>query len=399
MSKRMTVIDALRGVAALAVILPHSVGFFESLESPSWPVRFFFSLSDMGHCGVDVFFVLSGFVIASSLSGALITWRFFLNFALRRSIRLDPPYWVAIALMFGYLFLRSLVSGQSSGYPPVMQTITHFFYLQDLLGWGDINPVFWTLCIEIQFYLAFCLSLALVSYFARLWPSWSRLLYGLVFGGFWSLSLAIRAGLIDLRLPSGLFPFFWYEFLLGAFIWWYLAKIISIRWVLIFTAIWIATALLGRLDSHSITAAVTACVILWFSWREQLFSGLSNPALQYFGRISYSLYLVHVPVVLTFMGIRTRLNADSALVSLALFAIAILASVFVAHCLHLLVERPSTELAKRLKFAPSTQLAKADMRAPFPCDSEVSPPKTGAFSVTLLVPNKAFGTASKKGTD
>ena len=52
----------------------------------------------LGFVGVDIFFVLSGFVIAYSVREARITPRFLGRFALRRSIRLDPPYWITIAI-------------------------------------------------------------------------------------------------------------------------------------------------------------------------------------------------------------------------------------------------------------------------------------------------------------
>jgi peptidoglycan/LPS O-acetylase OafA/YrhL len=354
MTKRMTVVDALRGIASLAVILPHSTGFFASFDTPSWLVWLALSVFDFGHCGVDIFFVLSGFVISYSLSGMLITRRFFLNFALRRSIRLDPPYWAAITLMLGYLCVRTLVTGQFDGYPPVMQIIAHLFYLQDILGWGNINAVFWTLCIEIQFYLVLCLSLGLVSSLARRWPRWRPTLYGSIFGSSACVSLASRAGVVDLSLPAGLFLDFWYEFLLGAFVWWYRAKYISAWWIVVFTAMLVVVAFLVRADGHMFAALATAYILLWFSWRDQLFSGLSMPGLQYFGRISYSLYLVHVPVLLLFMGIRTRLDADSEFIGFALFGIAVIVSVVVAHCMHLLIERPSAAWAKKLKFVPAT---------------------------------------------
>ena len=91
--------------------------------------------------------------------GQHITPKFFLTFVLRRSIRLDPPYWAAIALYCAYLFFRRSVAHANIALPSPGQLVSHLFYLQDILGYGDINVAFWTLCIEIQFYLVFCLLL------------------------------------------------------------------------------------------------------------------------------------------------------------------------------------------------------------------------------------------------
>ena len=54
---------------------------------------------DAGHLGVQIFFVLSGFVISYSVSRYRVDARFIGRFALRRSIRLDPPYWMSISLL------------------------------------------------------------------------------------------------------------------------------------------------------------------------------------------------------------------------------------------------------------------------------------------------------------
>jgi peptidoglycan/LPS O-acetylase OafA/YrhL len=54
---------------------------------------------DLGHFGVPIFFVLSGFVIALSLDGKPMSLEIIGRFILRRSIRLDLPYWTAIVLL------------------------------------------------------------------------------------------------------------------------------------------------------------------------------------------------------------------------------------------------------------------------------------------------------------
>jgi len=70
----------LRGVAALAVVLCH-------LRGPLGAV------TEYGWLGVQVFFVLSGFVMSQTLARYTVTPRFVGNFILRRSVRLDPVYW------------------------------------------------------------------------------------------------------------------------------------------------------------------------------------------------------------------------------------------------------------------------------------------------------------------
>src|SRR5687767_8776 len=106
---RFTFVDALRGVAALAVVLFHAVegGHIPDLMAvmPAWLT----AMISHGHLGVAVFFVLSGFVIAHATYGQTITLSYLGRFMLRRSIRLDPPYWFAIAVAVGFAVLSAVV--------------------------------------------------------------------------------------------------------------------------------------------------------------------------------------------------------------------------------------------------------------------------------------------------
>ena len=72
---------------------------------PSWLVY----VLDRGNLGVAIFFVLSGFVIALSLDAKSINLSTVGRFILRRSIRLDPPYWFAIILTISFGVLASAV--------------------------------------------------------------------------------------------------------------------------------------------------------------------------------------------------------------------------------------------------------------------------------------------------
>src|SRR5271163_824876 len=107
--KRLSFVDALRGVAATGVLLFHALeghhvtAFFASL--PAWlqfPV-------EHGSLGVAIFFVLSGFVISHSLYRQRMTLNLLGRFCLRRSLRLDPPYWFAIALSLAFGVLSTAV--------------------------------------------------------------------------------------------------------------------------------------------------------------------------------------------------------------------------------------------------------------------------------------------------
>lgn len=107
-------IDALRGFAALAVVIFYAGAGNHIDRLPSA----FLVVASYGEFGVAVFFVISGFVIAHSLRDQELTATGVGTFMLRRAIRLDPPYWIAIVLAIGFSQLASvLVPGHvSKGY-------------------------------------------------------------------------------------------------------------------------------------------------------------------------------------------------------------------------------------------------------------------------------------------
>ena len=107
----------------------------------------------MGKRGCSCFFVLSGFVIAHSLSDKQIDGTGFLRFVARRSLRLDPPYWAAIILSIAVAAIVALVNNITVKIPSVQTLLYHLLYLQQIFKAPEINTVFWTLTYEIQFYL------------------------------------------------------------------------------------------------------------------------------------------------------------------------------------------------------------------------------------------------------
>ena len=92
-SKRLPFIDALRGIAAMWVVIFHigEGGQIATLQAviPAWFNSAFFK---SGHFGVPIFFVLSGFVIAHAIGSVRVDGRYALRFITRRRLRLDPPY-------------------------------------------------------------------------------------------------------------------------------------------------------------------------------------------------------------------------------------------------------------------------------------------------------------------
>ena len=145
-------VDALRGLAALAVVFyPHPGG--PQSGDQAWFPDSMRQLAGSGHFGVNVFLVLSGFVIARSVRDGSMTLAYLGRFIPRRSVRLDPPYWSAILLEVALIGLGlALFASLATPVPSAAQLLSHIIYLQDI---RHLIPIFWTLCYEFQFYLAF----------------------------------------------------------------------------------------------------------------------------------------------------------------------------------------------------------------------------------------------------
>jgi len=100
-SKRIPELDGLRGLAILLVILCHYVGAADHSALPHLLHRFLQSFG-LGWSGVDLFFVLSGFLIGGILLESRDSDRFFQTFYLRRVHRIVPIYylWIILFLVF-----------------------------------------------------------------------------------------------------------------------------------------------------------------------------------------------------------------------------------------------------------------------------------------------------------
>ena len=172
--KRFVTIDGLRGIAALAVVAFHfrlAIVRNTADRLPAWLDVLF----RHGGLGVHVFFVISGIVIAFSVRKGAETWGYLGRFALRRPLRLDPPYWLTLALELalirvGLMFVPSL----GTPVPSLGQIGADLLYAQNVLDVGNIVPVFWTLCYEVQYYLFFVAGLIAWSSMRHRLPERSR---------------------------------------------------------------------------------------------------------------------------------------------------------------------------------------------------------------------------------
>lgn len=352
--RRLTAIDALRGLAALIVVLPHSGGFFWNLPDHSWSRMIMENLGELGTHGVDVFFVLSGFVIATTSlgSGRALHFGTVPQFMMRRLVRIAPPYWGSLVLVLACLKLQSALGGGVGYFPTFGEITAHLLYLQELLGLKVLNVVYWTLCVEIQFYLTFAIGVAAIHILARR-TGMNGLLAGLTgLVGSSALSLAFQihdhAGQFAHRFFAGS----WHEFGLGILAFLFIRHPHTSMQRVAVAAIG-ALGLWGAWQQqwHTLTAVATALLIAYLGSKALLEKCWNGAVVQYFGKISYSLYLVHVPVIFLWLAARMRFHPDWPLASWGFFAGMFVTAVTAAHLLHIYIEKPAMRWSRRWKVA------------------------------------------------
>jgi peptidoglycan/LPS O-acetylase OafA/YrhL len=349
---RFTFIDALRGLASLSVVLFHlHAGSGAAVFSATLP-QFIQTILKHGYLGVQVFFVLSGFVIAYSLRNVIIDFAYFRNFVLRRLIRLSPPYWAAIALVIFLRYVSNFIlADRVAALPSWQQLVAHIFYLQDLLGLGNMSAVFWTLCIEIQFYLIFCALLAVaqrLQFIRNFFKQSESSTILLTFGSASLLAAAWPVGVVSKTLGTALFLPNLYMFLLGAFIWWTLEKKMPFFCFTFYLLIIFAGAVING-EIAPLFAVLITVLIYIVGKKGRLRHWFNLGWLQYLGQISYSLYLTHTTVSLPILNLGYRITKNSVIGSFLWFLIALIVSFVTAHFWWKLIEKPSVEFSKRFK--------------------------------------------------
>lgn len=347
--ERLLFIDGLRAIAALWVILYHfyhNSPYFDYFTSvlPE-PLLF---LCAKGWLGVEIFFVVSGYVIALSLSRDAITPRYTIGFIVRRYIRLYPPYFaIILAWILLTWFSNLLISSRTLAYPSWQQLLCHVFYLQNLFSQGDIVPVTWSLCLEIQFYVLYIVCLLCMMAPRR----WMRIAGGgllwltTIFS--WIVPFAPSLFPPELRINDW-FLGTWYLFSMGVFAAWAKQNRRMFRFACSL-AVGILCILCFRWNQAVFIGLATMVGILAATHFQKLGAWLSSPIIQYFGRRSYSIYLVHFAVGLRLIDYGYRIFGETRGAAWFVTLAGWMVTLLVVEGMYRLLERPSVALAQKVK--------------------------------------------------
>jgi peptidoglycan/LPS O-acetylase OafA/YrhL len=314
--ERLAGLDALRGIAALGVVFFHFNWYYGHQIDTRFAPSFSFPL---GSYGVDLFFVISGFVIWMTLERAATVRRF----AVSRFARLYPAFWAALCVTV----VATTLDGRLTMSPG--ELLANLTMIPSFFGAPFADGVYWTLFYEVIFYVF------AGAFFAAGGRRPERACLG------WLLASALVLGQARGLMYITVAPFS-YLFVTGIMVYRVRQNPRDLSsWAVLLTAIFLACWIRFPAADHisgtangAFTTALAATV--WGGARLRL-PGAFGIALLFLGEISYSLYLVHAELGYAVLHLGTAIGMpDDASVALAL-SVAIAIAAVINKC----VERPA----------------------------------------------------------
>jgi len=329
---KIPTIEAIRGLAALMVCLFHYSSATHLQTTYDSRIEHTFSF---GYLGVQIFFVISGFVITLSQFNSSYVITDFFRFTFKRIVRINLPYYGSIILLLGLVTLPLLlfnkpISGVDYDRYTLDSLIYHVFVIVNFTNYDWYNAVYWTLAVEYQFYIFIGLLFPLLIKALKLKPT--------VFLFF----LAIIA-MYYIPFASVLFFSYIVLFAFGVVGFLYYQKLISVTYFIIIVS---SLTLFGcfQLPFIEICFGLGALLLI-------LFVRIENKLLLFIGKVSYSLYITHTfAAYLSEMLLKRILPLPTSLISKCLMlGVYALIGILFAYLFYRLVELPSIELSKKIK--------------------------------------------------
>jgi peptidoglycan/LPS O-acetylase OafA/YrhL len=266
-------IGLMRGIASAMVCFFHLSYGNERLLPDSSLVK---TTGKWGWAGVEIFFIISGFVIPYSMFVKNYTRKNISAFLKKRIIRIEPPYIVSIILVLFLGYISTLMPFYR-GVPfhvDWMNVAGHVAYINVFTRAKWLQDVYWTLAIEFQYYILIAIAFGMVAS--------KKLFLRILFFLLFTASLLLKP-----VLPYFIFGFANY-FIMGILLFQYYCKISSDAefWLLLL----INTAVSYYFEGALLTALSLVTITMIMLIKKV------HPVFAFLGTISYSLYLIHIPV-------------------------------------------------------------------------------------------------------
>ena len=274
--KRFTEIDALRGIAAIIVVLYHYIILYD--EKFGHIKENYIEIFSFGHYGVQLFFIISGFVIYMSVLKVRSTS----DFLTKRAIRLYPTYIFAIIVTFAVVGISSLGT-LKTGAADMLVNLTMF---QDFFGFKNVDGVYWSLRVELTFYLL--MAMLLVFKLER---------KVMIFTGLWllvSAAIQLTNGIVDTEMTSLLEKFsmsnYCQMFIIGIMFYYIWQHGNHLKYTLMIFAAVVYDFSFEGFTNGMFTLFFIGVFYLILNDKMQW---LKSDTLVYLGALSFPLYLIH----------------------------------------------------------------------------------------------------------
>ena len=331
---RLQALDALRGIAALGVVLFHYLPYYHELYGHDFTPP---EILEFGRYGVHLFFMLSGFVIFMTLQRTDNAGMF----ALARAFRLLPALWIGILITF--FSVHAL--GPDDRTVSIETALFNFTLLHSFFDHPHVDGAYWSLVIEVTFYA----WMAFLFYTIKRWQTLRLVLFGWVILSYLSV--------MNLEHLTATTFFITHEVLFASYAPLFISGILLYRWhtagqlplaEIVFLALSMSHAIIAYPAPFNVF--VLACYGIFVLAIAGLLNFIVNKATLWLGSLSYSLYLVHQNVGYGIINQSYTLGLSGATgVTMALLVAFILAIL-----MHYYIEKPSLRWfrERRRKSAP-----------------------------------------------
>ncbi len=301
-TSRLPFLDFLRAVASQLIVW-HHLSFYGPLAEHAYPAApvLLDWLARYARMAVQVFFVLGGFFTAHSLSRSkVLSAKSVASSIWLRYRRIGVPYLAAlvVAIVANALARKWMDHEAISASPTFGQILAHAAFLHDILGYQALTAGIWYIAIDFQLFLATLgLFWAAQSWLAR--------------HGQGSSQDALKV-LVKWLTPLAVASLFWFNrhpkydawaiyfvgtYFLGIVLHQLLENRLTLPWAASYWGLAIVAAIVDPRPRLLVAAATT--LIVYMAARSGILSQWpKNSVVNYFGRISYSLFLIHFPVLL-----------------------------------------------------------------------------------------------------
>lgn len=288
---RIIWLDLLRGAAIVMVLLFHFTVRYPQKYAGHAPEGAALFTVGFGWIGVHLFFMISGFIIYHTIQNKKGP----LDFLSARLSRLVPPYWAAIAAILLLEFAHAWVFGEPNR-NAVVDTLFNFVMVPDIFDKRFLDGAFWSLYVEIKFYV----------FFALLWGLFDmrkRLFFYLSFAAIFALA---AAHFFLFKFPLGDNFYYFLIFWAGIGAYKVMREDLSIWEFLVIIILTTAGTIGVYKDGNELLIGIPLFSILFLvaERAERNFPAaarLFGPC-AYLGRISYSCYLLHQPIGYVVLG-------------------------------------------------------------------------------------------------